>query len=859
MEKAVRIIERLQEDQGDLLVSKRKLREADAVTLVRIKRDHGRQDIAVSANFVKFFPDPNFPGDPQGRNNFATVFGSENVYNWVLARFDHAINDRHRMFGRYSRGARSETDENRSGVTNGVRATGFRETRFTNNAIVDHVWTPSASFVVNWRGSVSRFVNAERNLSDGILDPGTLGFSQRTVSQFAERAGLPRFDISGFLELGGRSADRVTHDIYSFQPNFTKLAGRHAMRFGYDLRVYRENSAPPADVAGRYRFRTDFTRQNDLTTSAQPAGQELAAFLLGLPSNNSSIQRPAIRSNQNLYHGVYFQDDWKVSQRLTLNLGIRYEYEAPTTERFNRNVRLFDQTSTNPIDAAARAAYARAPIPEIATDAFRSRGGMVFATPDNRGFYQSDSNNIQARLGAAYQLGAKTVIRAGYGMYAAPLTIDSFNQSGFDFTTSLVPTADNGLTFLANFTDPFPNGVVEPPGSSRGLATFIGQTLGGAVNLVQNTVNRRILPLNVERRLNPMIYRFEASVQRELPGRWVMDLAYIGSKGRDLTAFDNLNPIPRQYLSAGLGRDNATVTRLEGNVTNPFRGLPEATGSGLFTQQVVQRQQLLRPYPQFQDVFVVRNNGRNSYHSAQLRVERRMANGFSIMGSYVFSKQLDQITKLNAVDGFYEKRLGDADTPHRVTLSGIYEAPFGRGRKWLADAGRLTGALLSGWQIGYIYNYQAGNPLTLENIFFNGDPGALRVTIDGGTVDNVFNTDLRTSGFYFTDSTMQTNGQLDLARQIRDARINQVYNVRTLSSRLPNLRGDTLNNIDVSLIKNTSLTERFRLQFRAELLNVTNQAFFGGLDFNPRNASFGRLTEQVNLPREWQLGLKLLF
>jgi hypothetical protein len=106
---------------------------------------------------------------------------------------------------------------------------------------------------------------------------------------------------------------------------------------------------------------------------------------------------------------------------------------------------------------------------------------------------------------------------------------------------------------------------------------------------------------------------------------------------------------------------------------------------------------------------------------------------------------------------------------------------------------------------------------------------------------------------------MQTNGRLDLSRQIRDPRINQVYNRRTLSSRLPNLRGDTLNNIDISLIKNTAITERVRLQFRAEVLNLTNQVFFGGLDFNPRNASFGRLTEQVNLPREWQLGLKLLF
>jgi Carboxypeptidase regulatory-like domain len=813
----------------------------------------------VAQSFLKYFPEPNLPGDSQGRNNFASVYASDNVYDWFLGRFDHTLTENQRLFFRYSRGKRTEDDENRTGVTNGIRATGFGETRVTNNAIYDHVYTMSPSSILNFRVSAARFWNPGLSLSDGFLDPASLGFSQKTVSQFGDRAGLPRMEIPNFIELGGRSADMVSHDIYSFQPNLTKIAGSHTLRMGYDLRIYRENVNPPTDVAGRYRFRTDYTRESDLSSTAAPVGQEMAAFLLGIPSSSSNIVRQATRSNQNIYHGLYFQDDWKASRRLTLNLGVRYEYEHPTTERYNRNVRLFDRAVANPIEPGARAAYARSPIPEIPASDFRAPGGLLFAGENARGMYDPDGNNIQARIGAAFQLNTKTVLRGGYGMYAAPLTIDGFNQSGFDYTTPVVPSNDNGLTLSASFADPWPTGVTEPTGSSRGLATFVGQQLGGGVDYVTPTINRRILPMTVEPRKNPMIHRTEVSLQHELGGRWLIDAAYIGSFGHDLQYYDELNPTPRQYLSTSAIRDNATVSLLEANFSNPFRGLPEAAGSSLSTASVVQRRQLLRPFPEYLDIASIRHGGKSSYHSGQLRVERRFSKGLTVNGSYVYSKHLEQINKLNTVDTVLEKRVAGAHTPHRATFSSIYELPFGQGRKWLSQSNGAVRGILGGWQVGAIYVYQRGVPITLGNVFFNGNPGTLNLNYSGPTVDNVLGIDKTTSGFYLTDSSMMTNGQLDINKQIRDPRINLMYNVRTLSSRMPNLTGDSVSNFDFSLIKNTAITERMNLQFRAEVLNATNHVFFGALDFNPRNASFGRVTEQVNLPREWQIGLKLIF
>src|SRR5260370_15340794 len=264
---------------------------------------------------------------------------------------------------------------------------------------------------------------------------------------------------------------------------------------GYDFRAYRENSNPTAHAAGRYDLTTHFTRGPLDNSTAATIGQELASFLLGVPTGGL-IDRNTARSNQTLYNGVFFHDDWKVNQRLTLNLGLRYEMEGADTERYNRNIRGFDPNGSSPIEAAAKAAYTANPIPEIPASSFSVKGGLLFADAQHRGFWNSDKNNFQPRIGIAYTphfesgflrriFGSegKSVLRGGFGIYMEPFVIDGVQQTGFSQSTSIVPTQDNGLTLApacatsSSLFNPFPTGVPDPPGSSLGAGTFLGRGL----------------------------------------------------------------------------------------------------------------------------------------------------------------------------------------------------------------------------------------------------------------------------------------------------------------------------------------------------------------------------------------------
>ncbi len=781
----------------------------------------------IAKNYFNLYPLPNQAGDREGRNNFiAGNVRGDDFYSQTY-RFDHQLTEKQRMFFRYTYNNRRESRGNWSGITQGIHATGNFLFRINNAGTFDHVYTISPTTVLNWRAGFSRFNEPNIRQHEGLFDPATLGFPAQTVSYFSGYQYVPRFEIGGMTVLGDSIGGGTTHNIYSFQPTVTKIVagGRHQLRIGYDGRSYRENSFGPGHAAGRYDFGTNYTRGPFDNSAAAPIGQDLASFILGQPTGGL-IDRNASRANQTMYHGVFFHDDWKINERLTLNLGLRYEYEGGMTERYNQNTRGFDLTSANPIEAAAKAAYAANPIPQIAPADFKVRGGMLFTTAQDRGIWNGDANNFQPRIGLAYRVSSSTVLRGGWGTYMVPFIISGNNQAGFSQATNIVPTLNAGLTFVANLSNPFPNGVDAPPGASQGLATFLGRGVS-------------VVPVDAR---NPLSQRWEIGGQHEIRGRWLLQAGYVGSRGLDLTtgpvlqsSINNLDATFRQYLSTSAERDQATIDFLTANVRNPFENLIPGTGLNSATTQ---RQQLLRLYPQYTGMGLTRYDGTSIYHSAQFKVEKRFSHGYTMLMSYTISKFLERVTLLNDQDTDYEERYNGSDRAHRWVISGIWELPFGRGRHWGANWHRAVDSVVGGWQITGIGQLQTGGPLNFDsNYLFRGDMNSVALPGEQRSIDRWFNTD---------NFERNTNRQL-------------ANNYRTAPRQFPGVRAQGLNLWDLSIIKNFSITETVRFQLRGEYLNAMNHAQFNDPERNPTNSNFGKSTSQNNLPRNVQFGLKLIF
>ncbi|NWF84923.1 MAG: TonB-dependent receptor [Bryobacteraceae bacterium] len=806
----------------------------------------------IARNYLSFLPLPN-SGDASLTGNYSGNGPGDNTYDVFLVRLDHTFNQKHRIFGRYSQGWRTEIDENSAGTVNGVRVNGRLGHRGNKGGVIDYIFVPSATTVLNVRAGMTRFKQDRFSLASFDYDVTKMGFSDTALKLFTANT-LPQINVSNFSSPVEPTGYLNTNPTWSFQPTLTRIAGSHSMRFGYDYRVYQQNRANQTYKAGQYNFANDFTRQTDQNPSIpleQNMAQSMAALLLGQPTGGNF---PLLADNAATakYHSFFFQDDWKVARRLTLNLGLRYELDLGTTERYNRIIRDFDSSVPNPTEPAVRANYAKNPIPEIAPADFRLPGGLVFAGQDGRGF-KADKNNFQPRIGAAYQINERTAIRGGWGMFMVPFFLDALNQNGFSRNTPLVASPDLGLTFTASLANPFPNGYI--PEAKRDLASLVGQNPG------------TIVPVN---RVNGIVQRWEVSLQRELPGRWLVEGAYIGNKGSSLTVGVDANPIPRKYQSTSAVRDQALINFLDTPVPNPFRGVAGYEGTNLYTASTIARSQLLRPYPQYTGLSRERYDGASTYNALQARVEKRFSAGYTILATYAWSKYLEQVSLLNPTDDRFEKRLSDADSPQRLAVSGIYELPFGRGRRFGSAWSGAKEALLGGFQLQGIFQYQAGRPLTLGNVYYNGNLSDLSPTIKSSTIgvlgssnitDNVFLTNMQTTGFYFQDAAVQTNGQLDAAKQRNDSRINLSQNIRTLPSRVSNFRNQGITLLDISLIKNFAFTESVKLQFRAEAINSFNRAHFFGPVLNPRDANFGRVTntDSPTLPREFQLGLRLVF
>lgn len=776
----------------------------------------------------QIYPKPLTAGNPDGTQNYLRPELTEEAdYSTHSIRVDHNVSDANRLFVRTSWYDRVSNYNN---YFNNL-ATGEWFEFSSRAATFDDVWTLSPTMVLNLRYGYNRFIRVTNaNPEQRGFDLASLGFPSSYANQIpADIRRFPRFNITGYqgTAIGGEYRPNDTHSIAT---TLQKIAGKHSLKTGLEFRAYRETDTFFGNnQTGQFDFDATYTRGplDNAATAPGQLGQSVAAFLLGIPSGGGVV-RAASYAEQSLSWGLFVQDDWRLSSRLTLNLGLRWEYQGALTERFNRSVRGFDPSFAQPFDAQVRTNYAANPTPEVGAAQFASRGGLTFAGEGGqpRLLYNVPKTNFMPRIGITYAMDRKTVLRAGYGMFFGFLgqRRSDVIQTGFSRTTSFIPTLDNGLTFSSTLSNPYPNGILEPLGASQGGLTFAGQSI--------TFFNENPLP--------PYMQRWQAGVQRELGSGYVVDIAYVGNRGTHIEIGQNLNVTPQRYLSTSPTRDQAAINYLSQNLPNPFRGLLPAGSIGAFNGVNIARERLLRPYPHFDAVNQSRFDGYSWYHSLQAGVEKRFSKGYTVSFNYTFSKFMQATETRQADDARPTEVISDADRPHRVAVSGIFELPFGKGKPWLRGSHPVASRVVGGWQLSGVYTFQSGAPINWGNIIFNGDINSIALPGDQQDVRRWFNTG---AGF-------ERNAALQLAS-----------NVRVFPFRFGFVRADQINNFDLSVIKNTAIKERFNAQFRAEFLNAMNHPLFPAPNTNPAVAAFGQAvaSNQANYPRRIQLTAKLIF
>ncbi|HTV02639.1 MAG TPA: TonB-dependent receptor, partial [Luteitalea sp.] len=753
-------------------------------------------------------------------------------YNSLTGRVDQRISNNNRMFGRYSW-------YNRDSIYNEYLNSVASGTLFqfqSWQAVLDDVHSLNDSTVVNVRYAYNRFDRNSGQEDDARnYDLTALGFpaSYNALVPEANRY-FPRLDFDGTTMIDvAFGADIRPITIHSFTTTLNKSQGAHTWKAGAEMRIYGERSRSTGNnQSGQYAFTNAYTRQNSATGPDFFGLQNYAAFLLGLPST-TSITRAAEYDEHSTTWGFYAQDDWRVGSKLTVNLGVRYEVETPLSEVEDRSVSNFDFGYVQPIQGTVQGRYAALDDPALKAlvPQMNVQGGLQFVGKDTETTYRTPKNTFLPRVGFAYQIDPKSVVRGGAGLFAGFLgqRRGDVIQPGYSQTTTINQTFNaNGAPIPYNWgTALLTTPILEPVGNADGRQTSLG-----------NSITFFNPSPSVSKQL-----RWQVGVQRELLGSWAAELVYVGNYGYDIEIVRNINALPNQYLSTDNSRTAAMVannTFLSGLVTNPFAGL--LPGSGL-NNPTIARRQLLRPYPAFGDINTTNNDGTSSYHSLQASLQRRFSRGYTVGLAYTFSRWMQETEYLNAADARPTRVISDLDVPHRLSVNGVYELPFGQGKAWLSGANGLLEALAGGWKIQGVYTYQAGFPVPFgTNAFWNG--GEIALPAGDRSTARWFNTAAFTS--LFTDTALNAT---------------PVDHVRTLPLRFDDVRRDPINSVDLSLIKSIAFGGGTRLELRAEFINALNQPYFPVPVVTPTTTTFGQITasNQDNYARRAQLGIKLTF
>ena len=708
---------------------------------------------------------------------------------------------------------------------------------------INNIIVPSNNTVISLRYGFTRFTD---NDVPEAFDPATLGFSQAFVNAVLFKK-FPSISVQGYDQnrfnmFGDRDPQDTTYYGHNVNASMSKLFGRHTLKFGGDFRIIGMKLFARGQPSGFFSFTRGFTQGPDPNSGAANTGDAIASLLLGFPaSGNVPIATP---NNFYInYYGGYVQDDFRISPNFTVNAGLRYEFEQGLKERDNLITVGFSRDREFPQQVAL-------------PDGRKLVGGLLYAGVDGSPTHQGDpsKSKFAPRVGFAWSMNNKTIVRGGYGIFWAPAQYPfpsetSMGTRGFTAVTTYFASSDNGLTPAGRLDDPFPNGLEKPVGSKLGLLTGAG----GDVHFIDQFGK------------SAYVQQYSVDVQRQMFSDIAFTVGYVGSRSTNLgvggTADStvNINQLDTKFFSLG--------TALQERVTNPFFG--KSAFGALSTSSTIARGQLLRPFPQFQNVLAHRvSQGRARYNAFVVKAERRIRHGWGMNINYTFSRTNDsQFGESNffsnrrnaALDNYnLDLEFGRSllDTPHRLNLTGTVELPFGEGRRWL-DRGGLINALLGGWAVTGIGSYQSGFPLA---IFQSSNNSGLFGSSQRPNL--VAGVDPKTSG----SETERLNNWINPAAYAPAAAFT-FGNAPRVDTRV---RAPIKRNWDIAFQKTLRFGEGKSIMARAEMINIfDNPNFLGpntawlplpaGLDPRSSTFSFGKITGVGGFPRMLQFTVRFAF